>query len=142
MRTMTLQTQTPGGKAQPIPVEKERKACERMLAICDWATFAPWRDAGYGAIRGGPLQEYTNGSADDQVALVTLPNRDEPTKVRDANAAFIVAARATMRPLVEYVAGAVKRYGDTVVMERDYLYAPLAAIIQHLDSTEPGWEGR
>ena len=113
--------------AEPIPVERARRACERMLAICDGATPGPTRLI---------VRSPGNWAKQCWVSLKNL-TLDMPTN----DGQMLVAARATMRPLVAYVMFRLK-YWDAPVSPRDSFYAPLAAIIQHLDSTEPGWETR
>jgi hypothetical protein len=54
-------------------------------------TKGPWRLGQFGAIHGGPLVEYFNGSAQPQIALAILHEQITPEEW-DANARLIVAA--------------------------------------------------
>lgn len=57
-------------------------------------TPGPWAVHRHGAIVGGPFQEYTNGSSQEQIAMVCILSATEGDAVgeRDANAHLIAAA--------------------------------------------------
>jgi uncharacterized protein (DUF1810 family) len=58
-------------------------------------TPGPWVHKGYGAIVGGPAEEYVNGSAQQQIAMCfgpRLAKDEDPVETRDANARLIAAA--------------------------------------------------
>lgn len=67
-------------------------------------TPGPWALGKHGVIVGGKANEYVNGSAQAQLAMVTLLNgteRDDPVAERDANAHLISAAPELLTALIE-----------------------------------------
>ncbi|HXE14055.1 MAG TPA: hypothetical protein VN633_18150 [Bryobacteraceae bacterium] len=70
-----------------IPTEK----LKAIVAACEKATPGPLEKSRYGAVHGGPLCEYTNGSARPQVALFTIHDVISPEE-REANGDLFVLA--------------------------------------------------
>ncbi|HEU0197099.1 MAG TPA: hypothetical protein VFQ88_07825 [Nevskiaceae bacterium] len=75
-------------------------------ASTDWALAAQGKRIAPGGVVGGPVQEFTNGSAQTQIAAFTVPSipfdsSDEPADLQRANAEFAVACVAWVRGLLE-----------------------------------------
>lgn len=65
-----------------------------LKVLAEAATSGQWIDASTslgGIVRGGPVQEWVNGSGQDQIVMATGAQWMEPDEPR-ANAAFIAAA--------------------------------------------------
>lgn len=98
---------------EPIPVQDALKLIELALADCDKAQV---RTASPDWFDGG-------GSA------------EEP--------AFTVLARATMRPMLEVLKGAIAPLNPTwVVGSTGDAYPPLAALRDHYSAVRPDWRER
>ncbi|HEX7324299.1 MAG TPA: hypothetical protein VF292_02955 [Rhodanobacteraceae bacterium] len=75
-------------------------------ASTDWALAAQGKRIAPGGVVGGPVQQFTNGSAQTQIAAFTVPSipfdsSDEPAELQRANAEFAVACVAWVRGLIE-----------------------------------------
>lgn len=71
----------------------------------DWKLHANKRLTAHGCVDGGPVQHFTNGSGQTQIAsfgIPSLPEGDErdPVSLQEANAAFAVACVNWVRQLI------------------------------------------
>jgi len=131
----------------PIPVSDAIRACERLIAICDAPAdrFAHCANCGISF----PVEDDFDVSQEcdnwDSIGspcggsftITTVPTME----FSEDGEAFVNAARATLKPLAEYLKGraeATSEYTGKISDNIEY-YAPIAAIVAHLDQTEPDW---
>lgn len=131
----------------PIPVSDALTLLSMALEDCDKATQGPWcwenshddspwsgesvaslRTVAEFPTSVGPLPKFVmSGELDGD-----FPKQD---------AAFILLARATMRPMLECVRWSVRFVTNpNIGIESGHLYPPLAALRDHYTRTRPGWE--
>jgi len=75
------------------------------------ATPSPWTAKRYGVIVGGVTRQYVNGSAQDQLVMVSALNHDNAGS-QDANTAFITAMQPDFALKLIAVAQAAKAHND------------------------------
>ncbi len=84
---------------------------QRLRALAKAATAGDWVDASTplgGIVRGGPVQQWVNGSGQDQIIMATGAQWMQPDEPR-ANAAFIAAASpASVLALLDEIAHLTK----------------------------------
>lgn len=126
----------------PIPVSEALKLLSMAIEDCDKATPGPWEQ-----------------DDDCRVFAESVPDRihefgfnprivcetDQQREQAGADMDLIVLARATMRPMLEYVQLWVRMYtgeGVAAITPEGWAYPPLAALRDHYDAVRPGWRER
>lgn len=117
---------------EPIPVSLAVRAVERAIRECDAATPGPWRSIDWVIVARAIWLSLA--------PLAYIRNNDNAIEERDANAAFIVLARAGFRAsLVHLLLGLrVQEIGGNQVAIGSERVA-VAPMIDHYDATAPGW---
>lgn len=104
MRTMTIQTQTPGGQDQPIPVKDAVEAVQWHLEVRSKATPGPWRV--------GEEPDSVDADSDFPVCCTYQPHM----ALAKANAVAIAAAGSGYAGALEYLLGELR--ADLIYHER------------------------
>jgi len=135
----------------PIPVQDAIRACERLIAICDAATPEKW--IGFGLEGGAPtIATEANDTLFNVRGWGFLTgyqglSEAEAMAQQGANMGLVLAARATLKPLAELALEELRSFAPNA-REGSFsryavfslsLYPAVAAIVAHLDSTEPNW---
>jgi len=123
----------------PIPVSDAIRACERLIAICDAASSEPWaQDDDCRVFAESVPDRIHEFGFNPRIVCETEQQRDQAGADMD----FIVAARATLKPLTRLALLELRNeYGPDESMGHleALLYPSIAAIIAHLEQTEPDW---
>lgn len=99
----------------PIPVSDALKLLSMALEDCDKALEREW-----------PAYEPEDDDGPEVAVFVR----------------FSFLARATMRPMLEYLKCGVSVYASGVFCVDHAIYPPLAALRVHYDQTRPDWRTR